>query len=267
MRIANAIAELRRPPSIEYSDHQLSPMQLHHSHSRAQSQTQSHYSFPGTAPANTIGHAHSYSMQSSIGSPVTEVVHAGQRSVQLHDSPVNVDDMRTAGPVGMGNGTTVGIAAGMSAAAGVGLGIALMPMDAPSVEVSSFMNICTYNLFLCFKKGRPSQLVLSSSDGALKESAAKTVTTIAVNGEDEDRGHMSDGPLKESAAKTVPAVAVNHEDEDRGHMSDVRLKSHYKTVVLSRLLTCAFYRVRSDLTLPVCVVESSVCHMNQLSQS
>jgi hypothetical protein len=33
-------------------------------------------------------------------------------------------------------------AAGMSAVAGVGLGIALSPMNAPS-EVSSFMNICT----------------------------------------------------------------------------------------------------------------------------
>ena len=50
----------------------------------------------------------------------------------------------------------------------VGLGIALSPMDAPSVKVSSFMNTCGYNLHYVCKKGRPSQLVLSPSDGALK---------------------------------------------------------------------------------------------------
>ena len=43
-------------------------------------------------------------------------------------------------------------------------------------------------LLLCSKKG-PSRLLLSSSNAALKESAAKTVSAIAVNGEDEERGH------------------------------------------------------------------------------
>ena len=84
-------------------------------------------------------------MQSSFGSPG-----AGQGSQQfghLQDSPVNInDDMKTAGPVGMGNGTAAGVAAGMSAAAGVGLGIALSP-NAPS-DVSPFMNICTYMYLL-----------------------------------------------------------------------------------------------------------------------
>lgn len=155
MRIANAITDLRRPPSIEYSDHQLSPMQLHHSnslthsHSRTQSQSQS---LPGTTSATTVGHGHSYSMQSSFGPP--GVGHASQQSGHLQDSPVNInDDMKSAGPVSVGNGAATGIAAGMSAAAGVGLGIALSPMnhDAPS-EVSSFMNMCTYMcLILCFK--------------------------------------------------------------------------------------------------------------------
>ena len=81
-------------------------------------------------------------MQSSLGSPGAG--YGGQQSGHLQDSPVNInDDMKAAGPVGMGSGTTTGIAAGMSAAAGVGLGIALSPMNAPS-EVSSFMNMCTY---------------------------------------------------------------------------------------------------------------------------
>lgn len=52
------------------------------------------------------------------------------------------------------------------------------------------------HLRLYFKKGRPLSLVLSPSDGALKDSAAATVIAIPINGEDEDRGHMSDVRLK-----------------------------------------------------------------------
>jgi hypothetical protein len=129
MRIANAITDLRQPPSIEYSEHQLLPTQLHHSNSltRSYSRTQGQsLSLPGTTPATSVGHVHFSSMQS-------------QQSGHLQDSLVNInDDMKAAGPGGMESGT-----AGMSAAAGVGvgLGIALPPMNAPS-EVSSFMNMC-----------------------------------------------------------------------------------------------------------------------------
>lgn len=138
MRIANAVTDLRRPPSIEYSDHQSLPSQLHHSnsptdsHSRTQSQS---LSLPATTPVTTVGHVHSYSMQNSLGSP--GAVYSNQQSSHLQDSPVNInDEMKAAGPVE--SGTAAGVAAGMSAAAGVGLGIALSPMNAPS-EVSSFM--------------------------------------------------------------------------------------------------------------------------------
>jgi hypothetical protein len=128
MRIANAIIDLHQPPSIEYSDHQLSPAQLHHSNSLTQSysRTQSQsLSLPGTTPATTVGHVH----WSSFGSPGAE--HDGQQSDHLRNSPVNInDDIKAAG------------SAGMSAAAGVGLGIELSPINAPS-EVSSFMNLCT----------------------------------------------------------------------------------------------------------------------------
>jgi hypothetical protein len=169
-------------------------------------------------------------MQSSFGS--LGAGYGGQQSGHLRDSPVNGnDDMKTAGPVSMGGGIAVGIAAGMSAAAGVGLGIAL---SAPS-EVSSFMTICTYvYLLLCFKKRPPSRLVLSSSNAALKESAAKT-------------------------------IVVNGEDDERGHMSDVRLKSLLSYYI--GLLTTALHRVISRLTLPVSVVESSVGRTSQPSQS
>jgi hypothetical protein len=191
MRIANAITDLRRPPSIEYSDHQLSPTQLYHSNSLTHSLPRTHWqiqsqSLPGTTPATTVGHVHS--MQSSFGSP--GVGYGSQQSGHLRDSPVDInDDMKAAGP--MGSGTTAGVPVGMSTAAGVGLGIALSPMNGPSgVSSFKFMNIYTHiYLLLCFKKGPPSRLLLSSSN------AAKKVSTIAVNGEYEECGH-SDVRLK-----------------------------------------------------------------------
>jgi hypothetical protein len=139
MRIANAIIDLRRPPSIEYSDYQLSPMQLHHSNSLtySYSRTQS-LSLPGT-PATTVGHVH----WSSLGSPASGAEHDGQQSGHLQDSPVNINDDIKAAGMGGGDGAGAG-AAGMSVAAGVGLGIALSPINAPSSsEVSSFMSLCT----------------------------------------------------------------------------------------------------------------------------
>lgn len=60
IKVANAITDLRRPPSIQYSDRpDLSPssplpaspglfaVPSHHSHSRTQSLSQSHHSYPG----------------------------------------------------------------------------------------------------------------------------------------------------------------------------------------------------------------------------
>ena len=169
MRIANAITDLRRLPSIEYSDHQLSPTQLHHSNSL----TRSHRTM-----STTVGHVH----WRSFGSPGDGC--DSQQSGHLQDSPVNInDDVKVAGPVGMGSGT----------AAGVGLGIGLSP-ETP--KVNSFMNLFIYIFTFVFKKAIRSRLLLSHSNGALKESAAKTVSKVAVNGEDEERGHVSDVRLK-----------------------------------------------------------------------
>lgn len=84
IRIANAIAELRRPPSIEFSDHfgSNNPSPLHTqslfgglsgagmaptTHSRSQSQSQSHHSFPASTPGTHFKHRHSQSVQSSSG--------------------------------------------------------------------------------------------------------------------------------------------------------------------------------------------------------
>lgn len=82
VRISNAIAELRRPPSISYSDHNVAgvegpPMVLStpitpqsQGHSRQQSQSYSHHSFTGSVSVQGVpGHQHSGSIQSSSGGP------------------------------------------------------------------------------------------------------------------------------------------------------------------------------------------------------
>lgn len=83
VRISNAIAELRRPPSISYSDHNIAgvegpPMVLptpitpqSQGHSRQQSQSYSHHSFTGSASVQGApGHHYSGSIQSSSGGPL-----------------------------------------------------------------------------------------------------------------------------------------------------------------------------------------------------
>jgi hypothetical protein len=106
MRIANAIIDLRRPPSIEYSDHQLSPtIQLHHSltqfqlqnrshsHSRTQSQpnNQSHRSGfprtpPPTNPASTSRRLFSRSHESTLS-----IIHSSPHS-KASSLPSSIDD-------------------------------------------------------------------------------------------------------------------------------------------------------------------------------
>ena len=100
VRIANAITDLCRSPSIGYSDHQLLPTQPHHSNSltrsRSESRTQSRsQSLPGTTPATTVGHVHWYGMRSSFGSPG---VGYGRQSVHLQNSPVNMSAAARVGP-------------------------------------------------------------------------------------------------------------------------------------------------------------------------
>ena len=136
VRIANAIADLRRPPSVEYDNQSASasPMNLHHttsmhshvsqsfqsqSHSRTQSVSQSHHSFPGSglgqayvvpSPQSQAFNGHAYGFGNQFGSL--------QEDVPAESSaPVGQDP----------NGVTNAAAA---AAAGMGLGIAM-----PSPEV------------------------------------------------------------------------------------------------------------------------------------
>ncbi|RDB19272.1 hypothetical protein Hypma_013724 [Hypsizygus marmoreus] len=170
MRIANAITDLRRPPSILYSDQpeQVSPSlmhtplstsqsQSHSQHSRHQSQSQSHHSFPG------IGYAYSQT-QSYIGSSAIYPNGTTYAGTSVSQSPVQEYTPSSE------RSTT-------ETEHGVGLEIRLPPGAAAPAVVGEL-------------KGRPAQLMFSPSDGALKETA-KTVVDVLEPGED-DRGLMSE---------------------------------------------------------------------------
>ena len=138
MRIANAITDLRRPPSIIYSDHpEPSPVTAHsppfaqsqsHSHSRNQSVSQSHHSYPGQS-----GHAYSQSMQSSVNSPLGNGNGNAQFATILSpESATHTGDWPGTPMSRVGEGTgserSVGeevVGAGMLGAGMVGLGIGL----------------------------------------------------------------------------------------------------------------------------------------------
>lgn len=143
MRIANAIADLRRPPSIEYDPNSASasPMQLHHTtsvhshvsqslqsqsyqsqpyqsqpHSRTQSMSQSHHSFSGSglgqsyvapSPHAQTFNGQAYGLGNQFGS-LQEGVPAESFAVPIQDSK----------PM-----------AGAAAAEGVGLGIAMASLE------------------------------------------------------------------------------------------------------------------------------------------
>ncbi|KAF5363809.1 hypothetical protein D9756_000046 [Leucocoprinus leucothites] len=224
VRISNAIAELRRPPSISYSDHQMptnnttaqgegSPMVMHtpitpqsQVHSRTQSQSHSHHSFPGSGPSGVGGHQYSQSIQSSLGSPLgfggpgngmngfnnTAMQpglvggFAGNVPTPLVESP-SQDYVTVTKPDGDVDG-------------GVGLGIS---------DSSTHL------------KPRPAHLALSPSDGALKSSATADSVVRSAKGaggdEVEDRGHMSDGEI-------VPASSMRRRLFGRSHDSTIRLR-------------------------------------------
>ncbi|KAF8914405.1 hypothetical protein CPB84DRAFT_1811707 [Gymnopilus junonius] len=192
MRIANAITELRRPPSIEYSDHQTSsehpsPIHLQYSnaHSRSQSQSQSHHSFPGSIRPDQT-HGYSQSIHSSLGSPMAfngNGFAASQfEAVQESPSPDRSQNRsQNQNRTMCGPGMVV-------TAVGVGLGIGLTAAQPHSHPSSPGWT----------------QLSFSPSDGALKETAAKrlSLSHAPVDQEEEqDRGHMSEGEI-------VPTMSI-----------------------------------------------------------
>lgn len=127
-----------------------SPVQLQYSntHSRTQSVSQSHHSFPGTTITTTApGHGYSQSGQSSLGSPVAGFNGPAGFAFggAVPSGPVAPQKVGTTSQM---NGVGVGVASAAAAAAmGVGLGIALSPIPSATeaVPVVSF-----YIFFLHF---------------------------------------------------------------------------------------------------------------------
>ncbi|KAK0230188.1 hypothetical protein IW262DRAFT_1336895 [Armillaria fumosa] len=197
MRIANAITDLRRPPSIIYSDHPdqpspPSPMIVSphlftsspatyaegpsHSHSRNQSQSQSHHSYPGST-------RYSHSVQSSVNGFAALI--SPESAPQTADTPVSPRSTLDPEP------ESAGLA--MSATNG----------KAP--------------------KSRPSQLSLSPSDGALNASI-KAVGDIPeeVEEEREERAALSEGEGLPSRSVRRRLFGRSQDSENSGKDSGSR---------------------------------------------
>ncbi|KAF5387907.1 hypothetical protein D9615_000812 [Tricholomella constricta] len=190
MRIANAITDLRRPPSIVYSDHPdqrspslaphspLSPVQSHsQTHSRHQSQSHSHYSYPGANASLVVPYPQSVQGTSSIGSPMmyggNGIVYTGTTSVESPGMEYLVPPVPEQGGIPMG-----------------------MSVSAPAMNGKG-------------SKGRPAHLTLSPSDGALKDSA-KAVSDVPE--EEEDRGVASE-------SEAAPTTSMRRRLFGRSHDS------------------------------------------------
>ena len=126
-------------------------MQLQYSnaHSRTQSVSQSHHSFPGTTTTTTTtapGHGYSQSFQSSVGTPVTGFNGPAEFSFgsMVSSGPVTPQSL-----MGQVNGGGVGMAnAAAAAAMGVGLGIALSPVPSSTNAVPAVSFPISFDMLL-----------------------------------------------------------------------------------------------------------------------
>ncbi|KAG6829037.1 hypothetical protein H0H87_012807 [Tephrocybe sp. NHM501043] len=195
MRIANAITDLRRPPSIVYSEHVSFPLtatstnaplsptysQGHSSqqgHSRHQSQAYSHHSFPGSISG---GANHNNNNSTSVG--------VGQVYVGAGSPPVYAS-----------NGSVVYAPVPEAAAGGYLNGIMHQGhggLEPPHMGLSASAPV-VQNGNGNGNVGRPLHLMLSPSDGALKASAAGVLAVAGVSPreeEEEDRGAASESEV------------------------------------------------------------------------
>ncbi|TBU45202.1 hypothetical protein BD309DRAFT_989737 [Dichomitus squalens] len=203
VRIINAIAELRRPPSIDEAEPQPAgsmptPRSLTHS-----------FNYPGSHHSHP-SHSHSHSIQSSaqhsfnsspFGPPSPgvvstngngQVVGVALASVMSAESPPHTGDLPGSPPTmrsgwrasdpGSIHGSMINLDEETRGRSPVGLGFGL-PSKAP--------------------KGRPAQLLLSPSDGALGETAAA--------GQDKARG----GSIKDERAVMSETESVAKDSKSR----------------------------------------------------
>ncbi|KAG6864282.1 hypothetical protein C0991_010835 [Blastosporella zonata] len=182
MRIANAITDLRRPPSIVYSDHPANFNSLPNSNPNS-------YSNPPSVPNTPFTPASFHSQGQGQGGHHSR--HVSQ--AYSHQSfPGSVNGGAPAGPPLHNNGTYAGM--GFASPEPVYLmqqqqqGQQQQGMLEPAVMgVSASAPAINGN-------GRPAHLMLSPSDGALKASAV-AVAVSDVPEEDEDRGVASESEV------------------------------------------------------------------------
>ncbi|KAK0443914.1 uncharacterized protein EV420DRAFT_1575367 [Desarmillaria tabescens] len=197
MRIANAITDLRRPPSIVYSDHPEQPsppspmiVSPHlfttspatyaegpsHTHSRNQSQSQSHHSYPGST-------RYSHSVQSSVNGFAALI--SPESAPHTADTPVSPRSTLDPEPEPTG-----------------------LAMPATNGKAP---------------KSRPSQLSLSPSDGALNASV-KAVGDIPEEAEEEreERAAQSEGEALPARSVRRRLFGRSHDSENSGKDSGSR---------------------------------------------
>ncbi|KZT29493.1 hypothetical protein NEOLEDRAFT_605321 [Neolentinus lepideus HHB14362 ss-1] len=165
VRIANAIQELRRPPSIVYSDHQPTHITTQPSPTQQHSQSSSH----SHSRSHSYSHSHSHSIQSSVPS-----------DARSPTTPVTANTMSTA-PESAGFSSMIG------SDSGTGTGDFTLPSPDARSAVKEFDEARRRSTLSAAdadqvglglgvpnangRSNRPAQLLLSPSDGALGTSA------------------------------------------------------------------------------------------------
>ncbi|EDR12680.1 uncharacterized protein LACBIDRAFT_292707 [Laccaria bicolor S238N-H82] len=222
MRIANAITDLRRPPSIVYSDHPpttempspSSPMYNTTNttstpprvHSRTQSQSHSHHSF--------LGHNYSQSVQSSLGSPIGYVAGTGMPTQFSFGGPGRFEPVAEGGSSSgdiysqNGNANAQGLEIPPVVGEGGPPGLGMLTFEEALGKGTADCDVWFLNL----KKARPSQLTLSPSDGALKEK----IILQPEQHEYEDRGHLSEGEVVPSQSMRRRLFGRSHDSTTSG---------------------------------------------------
>lgn len=196
VRIANAITELRRPPSVNYSDAQSLPASpFNPQQSPYGGQPSPHYN-----QLHSRNASFSHSVQSSVNSPqsASYASQAGFSAILSPESPFHPGDIpgSPAGPMdssftqeqsSAATPQTISAPAPVSASVprhpglGIDLSLSSLPEATPKI------------------KARPAQLNLSPSDGAINKTAKGVTKKKVIEERDEEKGVMSETELPSSS--------------------------------------------------------------------
>ncbi|KAI0043502.1 hypothetical protein FA95DRAFT_1524163, partial [Auriscalpium vulgare] len=206
MRIANAITELRRPPSVISSDHLPA-----HSHSQSQSLSHSQ-SLTASSARQSLNSPYTNNTGLSPASAVDPLGSAGLHSVMSPESPPHSGDLagtpalpgrRDSDPGSSQLNLQTAEVDDNRPVIGLGLGI-------PAGLLSSAPGRTN--------KGRPAQLMLSGSDGALAETVKAVSGSIPEEGE-EERAVLSESETAQKYEQKTKRKGVfgRHESTSSKH--------------------------------------------------